>query len=177
MFAFIIAVAPVVLPVLPVETLIRYQETIGFKPPKSEVGHDSPLQQIFSDQLGWQEMVEKVAGVYNSLPPEDRAKAGIFAGNYGEAGAIDFYGKQYDLPKAISPHQSYFVWGPRQYSGEVLIILGASKKAAEEKCESVEEKPEITHPYSPSYEKYKILICRRTKKPLPEIWQSLKFWN
>ncbi len=170
-------IAPVVLPILPVETLIKYQETIGFKPPKSEVEHDSPLQQIFSDQLGWQEMVEKVADVYNNLPPEDRAKAGIYAGNYGEAGAIDFFGGKYNLPKAISPHQSYFIWGPREYTGEVLILLGASKESAEKKCESIEEKTEVNHPYAESYEKYKIIVCRRTKKPLPEIWQSLKFWN
>ncbi|MEP6902357.1 MAG: glycosyltransferase family 39 protein [Actinomycetota bacterium] len=170
-------VAPVVLPVLSVEKLISYQETIGFKPPKSEVGHDSRLQQIFSDQFGWPEMVAKVADVYNNLPPEEREKAGIYASNYGEAGAIDFFGGKYNLPKAISPHQSYFVWGPRQYSGEVLILLGAAKEDAEKNCESTEEKTEVNNQYSDSYEKYKILICRKTKKPLPEIWPSLKHWN
>ncbi|MGI8668749.1 MAG: glycosyltransferase, partial [Aridibacter sp.] len=126
---------------------------------------------------GWQEMVAQVADVYNNLPPEDRAKAGIFAGNYGQAGAIDFYGGKYNLPKAISPHQSYFLWGPREYTGEVLILLGASKEEAEKKCESVEEKTEVNFPYAESYEKYHILVCRNTNKPLPEIWQSLKFWN
>ena len=170
-------VLPVVVPVLPVEKLMAYQDAIGFKPPKAEVSHDSPLQQIFSDQFGWQEMVEKTAGVYNSLPPEEREKAGIFAGNYGEAGAIDFFGARLRLPKAISGHQSYFLWGPREYTGEILIILGSKKEDAEKSCESVEEKTEVNHPLSPSYEKYKILVCRRTKKPLPEIWQSLKHWN
>jgi hypothetical protein len=168
---------PTVVPVLPVEKLIDYQEKIGFTPPKSEVSHDSPVQQIFADQFGWQELVEKTADVYNSLPPDEREKAGIFASNYGEAGAIDFFGARYGLPKAISPHQSYFLWGPRQYSGEVLIVLGSRREDAEKNCESVEEKAEINHPYSPGYEKYKILICRKTKKPLPEIWQSLKHWN
>ena len=172
-----VIVAPTVMPILPIETLVRYQEKLGFKPPKSEVEHTSELQQIFSEQLGWQEMVEKVADVYNNLPPEDRAKAGIYAGNYGEAGAIDFYGAKYGLPKAISPHQSYFLWGPREYTGEVLILLGASKEKAEKSCNSVEEKTEVNFAYSESYEQYKIIVCRQTKKPLPEIWQSLKFWN
>ena len=170
-------VLPVVVPVLPVEKLISYQESIGFKPPRAEVSHDSPLQQIFSDQFGWPEMVEKTAAVYNSLPPEERAKAAIFASNYGEAGAIDFFGAAYGLPKAVSAHQSYFLWGPREYTGEVIIVLGSKKADAEKNCESIEERDEINHPLSPSYEKYKILICRRTKKPLPEIWQSLKHWN
>jgi hypothetical protein len=170
-------ILPVVVPVLPVEKLMAYQDAIGFKPPKSEVSHDSPLQQIFSDQFGWQEMVEKTAAVYNGLPPEEREKAAVFAGNYGEAGAIDFFGARYGLPKAVSGHQSYFLWGPRGSTGEVLIILGAKKEDAEKSCESVEEKTEVNHPLSPSYEKYKILVCRRTKAPLPEIWGSLKHWN
>lgn len=172
-----IFISPVVLPVLPIETLINYQKTIGFEPPKSEVSHDAPVQQIFGDQFGWREMVEKTAGVYNNLSPEEREKAGILAGNYGEAGAIDFFGQQYNLPKSISGHQSYFLWGPRDYTGEVLIILGASREKAEQYCESVEEKTEVSHPYSPSYEKYKIIVCRRTKQPLPEVWEKLKFWN
>lgn len=176
-FGLFVIVVPLVVPILPVETLIEYQEAIGFKPPKSEVLHDSSLQQIFSDQFGWEELTEKTAEVYNSLPPAERAKAGIYASNYGEAGAIDFFGARYNLPKAISGHQSYFLWGPRDYTGEVLIILGAKKEDAEKNCESVEEKTEINHPLSPSYEKYKILVCRKTKKPLPEIWQSLKHWN
>ncbi len=170
-------VLPTVVPVLPVETLINYQEKIGFRPPRSEVAQTSPLQQIFGDQLIWQEMVEKTAEVYNSLPPEERARTGIFASNYGEAGAIDFFGKQYGLPKAISPHQSYFLWGPRGYTGEILILLGSKKADAEKSCESVEEKTEVNHPYSDNYEKYHILICRQTKKPLPDIWQNLKHWN
>ncbi len=173
----IAVVLPVVVPVLPVEKLIAYQNAIGFKPPKAEVSHDSVLQQTYSDQFGWQEMVEKVAEVYNNLPAEDRAKAGIFASNYGEAGAIDFFGAKYGLPKSISPHQSYFLWGPREYTGEILIVLGAKREDAEKNCESVEEKTEVNHPYSDSYEKYRIIICRQTQKPLPEIWQSLKHWN
>ncbi len=170
-------VLPVVLPVLPVETLIRYQESIGFQPPKSEVGHEGVLQQVYGDQFGWQEMVAKVAEVYNDLPLEERAKAGIYASNYGEAGAIDFFGAQYSLPKAVSAHQSYFIWGHRGLSGEVLILLGSKKEDAERNCESVEEKTEVNNPYSMNEEKYKILLCRKTKKPLPEIWQSLKHWN
>jgi len=88
-----VVVVPSVMPVLPVETLIKYQEATGFKPPKSEVGHDGVLQQIYSDQFGWQEMVAKVADVYHSLPPEERAKAGIFAGNTAKRARLIFSAK------------------------------------------------------------------------------------
>jgi hypothetical protein len=171
------AVAPVVLPVLPVERLLPYQEALGLRPPKAEVGHEGVLQQLYGDQFGWEEMVAKVAGVYHSLPPEERAGAAIFANNYGEAGAVDFFGERYGLPKAVSPHQSYFLWGHRGYTGEVMVVLGDEREDAEEHFRSVEEGPEVNHPYSMKEEKYRILVCRGLRRPLPEMWPKLKHWN
>ena len=169
--------APVVLPVLPVERLIRYQEATGLRPPKAEAGHEGVLQQLYGDQFGWEEMVAKVAGVYHSLPPDERAKAAIFANNYGEAGAIDFFGGRHGLPKAVSPHQSYFLWGHRGHTGEVMIVLGDEREDAEEHCRSVEEGPAVDHPYAMEEEKYRILVCRGLRRPLPELWPELKHWN
>jgi hypothetical protein len=54
-----------------------------------------------------------------------RARTAIFAENYGEAGAIDLSGPRYGLPPAISGHQNYFLWGPRGYTGESLIVIGS----------------------------------------------------
>ncbi len=168
---------PFALPVLPVETFLRYENWLGIRPPKTEVSHEGVLPQGYGDQFGWEEMVEKVAAVYNSLPPEERARAAIYGGNYGEAGAIDFFGAKYNLPKAISGHQSYFLWGHGNYTGEAMIILGGTRKEAEKYCGSVEEKTEVNNPYSMAEEKYKILICRNTKAPLSEVWSKLKHWN
>lgn len=168
---------PFALPVLPVETFIRYENWLGIKPPKTEVSHEGVLPQGYGDEFGWEEMVEQVAQIYNDLPPEERARTAIFGGNYGEAGAIDFFGAKYNLPKAISGHQSYWMWGPRDYTGETMIILGTTRASAEKYCNSVEEKTEINHPYSMADEKYNIIICRDLKQPLPEVWSKLKHWN
>ena len=168
---------PMVLPVLQVEKLISYQEAIGFKPPKSEVSHEGALQQAYADQFGWQEMVGEVAKAYNSLPDEQRAKTAIYGSNYGQAGAIDFFGTKYGLPKAISPHQSYFMWGPRDYTGESIIVLGSSVADAQKNCGSVKVLGQVTHSYTLSYEKYPIILCEGTKRPLAEIWPALKYWN
>lgn len=172
-----IVALPFALPVLPVETFLRYENWLGIKPPKTEVAHEGVLPQVYGDQFGWEEMVEKVVQVYNDLPPEERARTAIYGGNYGEAGAIDFFGAKYNLPKAISGHQSYWVWGHGNYTGETIILLGATREDAAKQCASVEEKAEVNHPYSMNEEKYKILICRDTKAPLPEIWSKLKHWN
>ncbi len=166
---------PMALPVLSVDEYIKYQQTFG-EPPKTEVGHISPLPQLYSDMFGWPEMVETVAKVYNNLPPKDRAKAAIVAENYGEAGAIDFFGPSYGLPKAISGHQNYYLWGPRNYTGEVLILLGMSKEDTN-LCKSVEESEKVGHPYAMDYEHYTILICRDLKGGLQKNWPNVKHWN
>jgi hypothetical protein len=75
-------------------------------------------------------MVEAVAGVYNSLPPEQCAQTAILAGNYGGAGAIDFFGPRYGLTKAISAHQNYYYWGPRQDTGKSIVRLEWNLKDA-----------------------------------------------
>ena len=115
--------APFVVPVLPVETYIRYSHALGFQQPRLETHKLGPLPQLYADQFGWEEMAAAVAKVYNGLPPDVRAKTAIFGQNYGQAGAIDLFGPKYGLPKAISGHQTYFLWGPRDYTGESVIVM------------------------------------------------------
>jgi hypothetical protein len=169
--------APIALPLLPVDQFVAYQDTIGIKPPKSEVGHTGPLPQHLGDMFGWPEMVEKVAAVYNSLPPGERERTAIYGSNYGEAGAIDHFGPAYGLPKAISSHQSYFLWGPRAFDGSTIILLGSKRAEAEGKCESLEERDEVGHPYAMGEEHFTILVCRGLKTPLSQTWHGLKHWN
>lgn len=168
---------PLAVPVLPPETFIKYQQSLGIETPKTEVAFDSVLPQHFADRFGWEEMAAATAEVYHSLPEDERAVAAIYALNYGQAGAIDFFGAKYGLPKAISRHQSYFLWGPREYDGRVIIVLGDKKADAEKSCRTVEERDRVGHMYAMSYEKFKILICRELKKPLAELWPELKYWN
>ncbi|MCU1283682.1 MAG: glycosyl transferase, family 39 [Acidobacteriales bacterium] len=172
-----IIIAPLVIPVLPVESFLRYQSKLGISTPKTEVAHRGLLPQHFGDRFGWPEMVEQVAKIYNSLPPDERAKTAIFANNYGEAGAIDFFGPKYGLPKAISGHQNYWFWGPRDYTGEILIVLQDDRESLESKCNSVEEVGMVDHPYAMAEEHNAIFICRGLKWNLHEIWPKLKHWN
>ena len=172
-----VVAAPLVLPILPPEKIGPYMERLGIKLPRTETGMSGRLPQHFGDEFGWPEMVETVAGVYNSLPPEERAKTAILAGNYGEAGAIDFFGPRYGLPKAISAHQNYYFWGPRQYTGESIILLEWSLKGAEHWCRSVDRGPAIAPYYGMGWEYYDVLTCHGLKKPLSEAWPEFKFWN
>jgi 4-amino-4-deoxy-L-arabinose transferase-like glycosyltransferase len=172
-----VVAAPLVLPILPPERIAPYMEALGIKLARTENGMTGRLPQHFSDEFGWPEMVETVAGVYNSLPAAERAKTAILAGNYGEAGAIDFFGPRYGLPKAISAHQNYYLWGPRQYTGESIILLEWGPKSSQRWCRSVDVGPAIAPYYGMGSEYYNVRICHGLKKPLAEAWPEFKFWN
>jgi hypothetical protein len=168
---------PLAVPLLPPERLIAYQTEIGITTPKTEVGHAGPLPQHFGDRFGWEEMTEKVSNVYDRLAPAEKERVAIYASNYGEAGAIDHFGKRYGLPRAISGHQSYYLWGARGHDGSIIIVLGEQQEDLEEVCESVEVKETVGHPYAMAEEHFDILLCRGLKRPLPEYWPSTKHWN
>jgi hypothetical protein len=172
-----IVAAPLVLPILPPEEIVPYMNAIGVPVSHTENGMQSLLPQHFADEFGWQEMVEKVAQVYSSLPADERAKTAILAGDYGGAGAIDFFGPRYGLPKSISGHQNYYFWGPRDYTGESIILLEWNLKSAQRLCESVDVGPRNDPYYGMGWERYDILVCHNLKTPLAEEWPKFKFWN
>jgi len=172
-----IVAAPLVLPILPPEQIVPYMQGLGIKMTRTETNMRGLLPQHFADEFGWPEMVETVAGVYNSLPPEERSKTAILAGNYGGAGAIDFFGPRYGLPKAISAHQNYYYWGPRRYTGECIILLEWSLEDAQHWCRSVDQGAQINPYFGMSWEHYTILICHDFKEPLSNAWPRLKTWN
>lgn len=169
--------APLSLPVLSPETYIRYQHALGFEPPKAENQNTGPLPQHFADEFGWEEMAREVAKVYNSLPPEERAQTAIFANSYGQAGAIDFFGAKYGLPKAISNHQNYWYWGPRNYTGTTVIVLGSDGEGDREHFKTVDVAGHTYHPYSRRDEHFPILLCRSLNQNLQTLWPSIKKWD
>ncbi len=168
---------PLNVPILPIETVVPYMQALKLTASHATTQDRGLLPQHFADEFGWPEMVAAVAQVYNSLPPGQRAKTGIFAGTYGDAGAVDFFGPSLGLPKSISPHQNYFLWGPRQYTGESLILLHYNLEDARRWCDDVQLGPALDPFYGTAEEHYTIMVCRNLKQPLAEIWPRLKVWN
>jgi hypothetical protein len=169
---------PLVLPVLPIDAFLRYQSHLPFEVPKTEqsfVGESLP--QYYADEFPWPGMVEAVARVYHSLTPEEQRRTAIFGNNYGQAAAIDFFGPQYGLPKAISGHQNYFLWGPRDYTGDIVIVLGDTEAGAREHFNSVSVAATLNNPYAYRYENRPILLCRGLKWNLQTEWSRVKRWR
>jgi hypothetical protein len=168
---------PLAIPVLPPDRIMPYMRGLGIGMTRTETTMTGMLPQHFADEFGWEEMVSTVAGVYNSLPPEQRAKTAILGGNYGQAGAIDFFGPRYGLPSSISAHQNYYYWGPREYTGESVILLGWSLQSGQHWCGSVDVGPRNAPYYGMGWEQYDVLICHDFKMPLSQAWPRLKVWN
>jgi len=172
-----IFLAPVVLPVLSPERFIEYTQKYHLMPPRSETHHVGALPQYFGDQFGWPEMVEKIARAWNKLTPEERAHAAIFGQNYGEAGAIAFFGPRYGLPWPLSGHQNFYYWPPRE-APQVLIVTQDTPEGLGRWCESVEVGEPVGHPYAMAEENdWNILICRKPKVDFREAWPKLKKWR
>ena len=169
--------APAILPILPPEKLLAYQRWLGAAPPKTEVRHEGPLEQRLGDQFGWPELVADVARIYESLPPGERARTGIFASNYGEAGALNLFGPAYGLPAPICAHQNHYFWGPPKQDPENLIWLQWGRNSIAEHCLSVKQAGEHFHPWGMAEENRRIYLCRGLRAPLSEQWSDLKHWN
>ena len=170
--------APLGIPILPIEKYIQFQNTIPYRFQVTERSHEvARLPHHYAWQFGWTEMVAATARVYNSLPAESRAKTAIFGSNFAEAGAVDLFGPQYGLPKSIGVHQNYWFWGPRDYTGEIMIILGQTPETVKSWCDQVEVGEMFHHPYAQPWENRPIIICRGFKGGLRESWPKLKAWR
>jgi MFS family permease len=173
-----VVLAPVALPIFSPEKLLSYLRAIHLQIPRTETSHTAALPQLYADQFGWEEMVRSVARVYASLSPGEQKRAAIFCQNYGEAGAIDLFGPNYGLPRALSGHQNYFYWGPGNYRGEIVIVLDDDAKDEREQFRAVEDRGLIeSSPWAMPWEqRLHIYICRDLKIPLPELWPKVRVW-
>ena len=181
------AVAAVVvlgtLPAVPLATwmltpdqYLSYQAALGFKPSKAEVHMQSLWPQPAADQFGWPQLVGEVAEVYTSIPPDQRAKTGIWAGNYGEAGAINFWGPRYGLPTAYSRHQNYWYWGPPPIKYENLILIEWGLDDVRDNCTSYQAFPHYEK-WGMGEENTPIYLCLGVKFDIQKIWWQSHHWN
>ena len=171
-------ILPLVLPVLSLDKFLAYQSHLPFKPAKSERSFEGAvLPQYYADELPWENLTAAVARVYQSLTPEEQQKTAIFCDNYGQAAAIDFFGPKYGLPKAISGHQNYFLWGPRNYTGEIVIVVGQGQGNEHKDFDSIQIAATQHTPYAFWYENQPILLGRGLQWNLQEGWARVKYWR
>jgi dolichyl-phosphate-mannose-protein mannosyltransferase len=174
---------PFAIPLLKVDDFVRYQRALGQTPQQQERNALGDLPQYYADMFGWEEMVEKVAGIYRTLSPEEQRHTVIYLRNYGEAAAIDFFGPRYGLPPATSYHNNYWYWGPPPDDMQAAIIFGSSRtvEASLEDLRGPGRCGEATLAATTSCEhcmpfenNRPILICRQPHFTFRQIWPGEK---
>jgi 4-amino-4-deoxy-L-arabinose transferase-like glycosyltransferase len=140
----------------------------------------SEVHDTFTEQVGWPEMIETVAGIYANLPEQEKLQTGIFTGENDEAAALNLYGPDYGLPKAMSGSDTFWLRGYVNPPPETFIVVGYSQEDLDSVFEQCEVAGTITNPYGVENDLRdppNIFVCRGLRIPLPELWNRVKRYS
>ncbi len=174
-----LAFLPTAMPVLPEPAFVSYfnalSSTLHISKSATATEHnreESSLPGDWADMHGWPEMAAAAKQVYESLSPAERSKAVVLAGNYGEASAVKFFAP--GIP-VISPHNQYWLWGTRGYSGDVVVQVNGTCFHSDRLFVSRTRVTTLTNRWAIGYEKdIPIWVCRGIRKPLANVWPAVK---
>jgi hypothetical protein len=172
-----ILLSPNAIPVLPIDRFIRYEHVLRIRTPKTETIALADLPQFYADMFGWEEMTAAVAKIYHGLTPDQQRNAVIYASNYGEAAAIDFFGPRYGLPKAVSGHMAYYLWGPPRQPANILIGIQGNEAAYRAAFGDVQRAATFGTKYSMPLEHGAIYLCEEPKVSLSKLWSLTKMYR
>lgn len=141
----------------------------------------SKLNSEVVEMVGWQDLTKQVADIYQSIPENEKPRTVIVAANYGEAGALDLYGKQYDLPGVISGANSLWYRGYGDIQSEAVILVGFEQSYQGEVFESCKYSGTVTNSYGVKNEESTrhngLYLCRGMKKTWSELWPGMQWFQ
>ena len=173
MLVFLATALPFALPILAERSFIAYAKHLGIAPQTSENKELAELPQHYADMHGWNELVDAADQAWRTLTPEEREHARIWAvtGGYGPAAAIDVLGAGRGLPRAISTHNNYWLWGYGADTDGPVILLGGPKMRLEEVFTSIIQITTVECGYCRPYENHKpIYVARGMKRSWTGLW-------
>jgi hypothetical protein len=127
---------PLLLPVWKPEKLATFYRNYGVDKTgllKWEDQQNHYLPQDFADMLGWKELATKAEKFYNQLPDSIKKGTLVYCRNYGQAGALKFYGRGKDfLQRIISDNGSFLLWIPIGRRFDHLVFIGRNMPAKDD---------------------------------------------
>lgn len=165
---------PMGLPIVPPAAMARYASAIGVQAAvTSNRGATLKLPQDYADMLGWEEQVAAVAAAVNSLPVEQRARVMLIARNYGEAGALEFYGPRQGLLQPILLPRNEQLWPlPAREPCEIAVTIGISTNDLHEFFNTVRLFGHFDHPWMvPEERNVPICVAESPRRDLAEAWR------
>ncbi len=141
----------------------------------------SGINEEVVEMVGWQDLTAQVAKIYRSIPDSDKPGTAILAGNYGEAGALDLYGKKYNLPRIISGGNSLWYRGYGKPEPETIILVGFERGYADTFFSTCVFSGRVTNQYGIKNEESmrhtSLYICRNPRQPWNEMWQRMQWFQ
>lgn len=172
--AFGILSLPFGLPVVPPAPMARLAVAIGVQATtQTNRGTYLSLPQDYADMLGWREKAEAVQRVVASLTPVEREQVVLYGANYGQAGALDLYGRRLGLPPVVSLAGSFYLFGPGDRRGDIVVFLGVHAESLHDVgCKTLQEVARVKNPWGVDEERdVPVLLCRSPKVSVQEIWR------
>jgi hypothetical protein len=175
---FGVVIAPLALPMLPVETYVRYTRVLGIAPSTAEAKELAELPQFYADMHGWEDLARSVSAAYLSVPEAERPTTVALVGNYGEAGALEHFARKYPLPRVICPHNSYWFWGTGDTPITTFIRIGGSLDDYHETYGDVTQAGVHTCRFCMPYENnLGLFVARKRRVPIEQDWGRLKHFE
>jgi hypothetical protein len=170
---------PFGLRVLSPADFLKYNARVNVLTPGAAKSSADRMPQIYGDSFGWKEMTATVAQVYDSLSPEQRADCVILATDYGQAGAINYYGRRFGLPRAHSMHENYYFWGPPPVTDRTTFIwVEHSSGHPERVFREVRLAATHDHPYAALWERHvNVTVATGPRIPFAELWRRGKMFK
>lgn len=180
LYAGLILFVPLFIPYLTYEQNASYVNFIGINT-ELEKGNKPLLTQLLADRIGWEERVALVNKAYQKLSEDEKKRTIIVGSNYGQAGALEFYGKKYNFPRVVSGHNNYYLWNKGMLNDKSIAISlehPDGLHGALEEFESVDTINAVyTNPYVTFHENnLTVFICRNPKIPFNEMLEKIRYY-
>lgn len=174
------ALTPLSIPLLPPKETAEYNDAVGYS--KSVVWDIIPFTGIptfFAGRLGWDELAQSVSEAYHSLPEEDQKDCSIYCSLYGAVGTMDFYGKKYGLPQAISANLGCYYWGYDGFDGKCVLFVSTGATSSWELATYFEDVHAVSGSSGVPYSTLSLVdrstyICRGLKILVDDFWKAMR---
>lgn len=175
-FFFSVIAIPFGIPVLPFEKVPGYVEKtkhlIIYPFYRWEDGKVHDISQIYADMTGWHELAGYVGKAYNLISQEEKKKCTIFIEeNYGDAGAIHFYGKEFSVPEPITFLDSYIIWAPDSIPAGPIIYINFEPGGFNALYNNITEIGCVNDKYFRE-SGLKVFLCSDPKRDVPEVYRQ-----
>jgi hypothetical protein len=118
-----IVLIPFGLAILPLDTFIEFS---GIE--KKDNRYQIEYKEYYSKSK-WGKTMDGLQTVYDSLPLNEKKDCLIWGKHYSQAGGVNLFRENYNMPKAFSYHGSFYLWTPEKGELPKTIIAFSNGEA------------------------------------------------